>query len=811
MGGDDSPKLGGRASTDRALRIAANEEAVIMLNPACVESGTMSTDVPKPSARPHEAWQILGSPAHPAPLPPAAFRKEPPPGCISVDVSQALSTNALYDSDEVQRCQENLEKLNVQRQEFKRQIKDWLHQLERLHRHELHILHRHNSHRDHHPSDSRPESRLTARRPSFHSVEGRDSCLSFVGDLGAAHGRKDRASLSASHHLHGHGHPQGHRSHSSHHSRKQHSYEFVGVDEPLNMPFGQAADRPSIFEPIADPSPKTKEAASSPNVARSSMSIRFDLQEEASKKPALISWAEPTTRETVDETEEGEVKRRTSSSGQAADATPSAKLFKKVQPQAEKSLITDSVSYLGVRSSGHQWQMNLKRRSHNRTMAVLNWAIGGEMDDDYADGEYMKLRHTWPWRVTHSTTFQAMTAGVIILNGILLGIHAELDLQAVIHNDERPNWLQMEICFAVYFTLELFCRIFAERMLFFIGQERTFNIMDVLLVVLGIIDVSTYGLPNLTYLRLLRFIRLLRLARVVRAVHSFRIIVYAIVGSFTSLTWCFIVVGFIIYMFSIFFVHGVTLHFEDHPLAAPTEVVDNITGCPGSSDPDYLRDHFGSVTQTMITLWMSISGGLDWQIAVEPLKEVHWVYEPLYNLYVFFMCLGVLNVVVGWFVATTSDIAQKDREAFINSEMTRLDQYSRKLRTFFQEADVDRSGMLSWEEFKRHLLDDRVKAYFHGLELDVSQASTLFRLLDVDCNNAVSFEEFLSGCMRLKGQARSIDVNMLIYETNRVFKKLEGFFDEWHLYTDHLREDSPRSGSSSESIFHDSLESQQEV
>eukprot|EP00971_Amphidinium_carterae_P333523 6468303-Amphidinium_carterae.1 len=36
-----------------------------------------------------------------------------------------------------------------------------------------------------------------------------------------------------------------------------------------------------------------------------------------------------------------------------------------------------------------------------------------------------------------------------------------------------------------------------------------------------------------------------------------------------------------------------------------------------------------------------------------------------------------------------------------------------------------------------------------------------------------------AGCMRLKGQARSIDVNMLIYETNRVFKKLEGFFDEW--------------------------------
>merc|ERR1712032_1508758 len=101
----------------------------------------------------------------------------------------------------------------------------------------------------------------------------------------------------------------------------------------------------------------------------------------------------------------------------------------------------------------------------------------------------------------------------------------------------------------------------------------------------------------------------------------------------------------------------------------------------------------------------------------------------------------------------------------------------RRIVTFFEEADKDHSGMLSWEEFKTYLQNSKVKAYFQALELDVSQAHKLFTLLDADNSDQVGLHEFLEGCMRLKGQAKSIDVNMLLYESERVFQLMCDFMD----------------------------------
>merc|ERR1712113_788835 len=92
--------------------------------------------------------------------------------------------------------------------------------------------------------------------------------------------------------------------------------------------------------------------------------------------------------------------------------------------------------------------------------------------------------------------------------------------------------------------------------------------------------------------------------------------------------------------------------------------------------------------------------------------------------------------------------------------------------TFFKEADRDKSGMLSLEEFRSTLKHAEVQAYFSALDLDVSQAELWFRLLDQDGSHLVSLDEFLAGCMRLRGQAKSIDVNMLLHASRRLFDRL---------------------------------------
>mmetsp|Transcript_33643 Transcript_33643/g.50201 ORF Transcript_33643/g.50201 Transcript_33643/m.50201 type:complete len:163 (+) Transcript_33643:2-490(+) len=132
---------------------------------------------------------------------------------------------------------------------------------------------------------------------------------------------------------------------------------------------------------------------------------------------------------------------------------------------------------------------------------------------------------------------------------------------------------------------------------------------------------------------------------------------------------------------------------------------------------------------------------------------------------------------MGAFVAATAEISSRDRDVLVKNEMQNQQMYMKKIKTFFQEADRDRSGLLSWNEFREHLKIPKVSAYFRALELDVSQAHVLFRLLDRDGSSEVSLDEFLAGCFRLKGQAKSLEVNMLLYENKRLFAKLSNFME----------------------------------
>ena len=67
------------------------------------------------------------------------------------------------------------------------------------------------------------------------------------------------------------------------------------------------------------------------------------------------------------------------------------------------------------------------------------------------------------------------------------------------------------------------------------------------------------------------------------------------------------------------------------------------------------------------------------------------------------MFFGVLNVAVGAFVATSSEIASWDKEALVKFETARLENYTRHIQEISADADTDKSGMLSWEEFGLHL------------------------------------------------------------------------------------------------------------
>merc|ERR1712187_892284 len=96
------------------------------------------------------------------------------------------------------------------------------------------------------------------------------------------------------------------------------------------------------------------------------------------------------------------------------------------------------------------------------------------------------------------------------------------------------------------------------------------------------------------------------------------------------------------------------------------------------------------------------------------------------------------------------------------------DNHIRELRELFERMDEDGSGSVTLEEILNCFEDQRVKGYFRALGLDPHDVENLFRLIDTDSSGEVDVEEFMAGCLRLKGQARSIDLHMMLCEVRNI-------------------------------------------
>merc|ERR1711971_178650 len=76
----------------------------------------------------------------------------------------------------------------------------------------------------------------------------------------------------------------------------------------------------------------------------------------------------------------------------------------------------------------------------------------------------------------------------------------------------------------------------------------------------------------------------------------------------------------------------------------------------------------------------------------------------------------------------------------------------------FMEADTDRSGTLSWDEFLEFVGDEKIMAYFMALDLDMSSAGKIFHLLDKEKIGELELETFVDGCIKLRGSAKMVDI-----------------------------------------------------
>mmetsp|Transcript_35940 Transcript_35940/g.71552 ORF Transcript_35940/g.71552 Transcript_35940/m.71552 type:complete len:162 (-) Transcript_35940:53-538(-) len=90
------------------------------------------------------------------------------------------------------------------------------------------------------------------------------------------------------------------------------------------------------------------------------------------------------------------------------------------------------------------------------------------------------------------------------------------------------------------------------------------------------------------------------------------------------------------------------------------------------------------------------------------------------------------------------------------------------VRNVFMETDADNNGQVTWKEFELALEHQEMKEVFRAVDMDPSEAKNLFKLLDVHHSGSISVNDFISGCNRLRGPAKSLDLMLMAREVHRM-------------------------------------------
>jgi len=386
------------------------------------------------------------------------------------------------------------------------------------------------------------------------------------------------------------------------------------------------------------------------------------------------------------------------------------------------------------------------------------------------------LRFNWPWAhaVTNSNAFDPFCSGMIIGNTVLMGVSTNWSVEHYWEEELPVALTVLDHIFTTWFALELLLRIAGSGCSFLRSRDWGWNFFDFAVVsadittnlvqvaAAGTREAGGSGLSTVRLLRVLRVTRALRLVRILRFFRELRMMVLSVLRSGTSLVWSIVLFYMDVFLFAVYLTQNVTVHLHDH--GEESEVKED------------LIELFGTMSSAVYTLFMAVSGGISWVEVSRPLMKVHWSNSVVLVFFVFFTVYALTNIITGIFVDTAIQSAHNDREEVIQTQLLQWETTMQEMKELFSEADGDADGAITFEELMRHLRDERVRAHLAAMGLQLQEAGNLFRLLDMDKSGSLSIDEFLMGCMRLKGNARSIDLATLMYESKKMFSTLKSFY-----------------------------------
>lgn len=389
--------------------------------------------------------------------------------------------------------------------------------------------------------------------------------------------------------------------------------------------------------------------------------------------------------------------------------------------------------------------------------------------------------------MTSSTAFEVFFATAILINAIAIGV----DVQFAPVLKERGGRIDafqttmkvISYALIIIFVVEVILRMLSQGRKW---ASAAWNWFDLIVVISSlwepvadlIVATSELEPGGGSTVRVIRIVQMARLARATRLVQLIRWIkgLRTLVDSLTltvkKVGWALILLFVIIYLFGIVLAQA-TADFMNDPA--------------NTKYNKYLELYWGDLARCMYTLFKCITDGVHWEYVVTPLQDMSPLWPAVFCAFIAFQHLAVLHVITAVFCESAIHAAQHDHDMLVHNILENRSKYVSKLRTLFESLDDSHSGVITLDTLEEHIQNEQVQAFFRSMELDIQDAWSFFKLLDQEGSGFVEIEDFLVGCCKLQGGAKSMDVAMMYNEQQWLSKKLLSFMQYCEAEFDDMR------------------------
>jgi hypothetical protein len=402
--------------------------------------------------------------------------------------------------------------------------------------------------------------------------------------------------------------------------------------------------------------------------------------------------------------------------------------------------------------------INTAINTEEKCLEAIHRMIPGD-EDEYLSRQSGSFINAYLRPICESLVFRSTVTAVIIANSCFIYVFTD-ELFKWESGQITDWWIGYQILedfFLVFYSLELFLKALVYRLLYFCGDDRTWNIFDFLLVITGLVtrtaEAASADPSFLRVIRLMKIVKIFRSLRFFRQLDSLRILLNCLLGTFWELIWSIIMITGVFFMFSTVLV----------------QLVSRQLSLADDEGFQQISEYFGSERRAMLSLYKATTGGDDWSMYFDLLSSVSSPCGFVFLFVICFMQISLLNIVTGLFIEKAMDHAKPDStgKALLRAHdnlklLEALETLAESINMKNSDED-DANTTITAHKFCTAVNEEmELRNMLEVLGLDLSDTQAFFELLletqGFSKDAAISTEDFVCGCLTLKGPASARDI-----------------------------------------------------